>query len=549
MQRVYQTIQPYLAIPLGIAILASLYIISLNSYLLFHSLVELFSIVVAFSIFIVAWNTRDEADNGYLLFTGIAFLFFSSLDAVHTLSYKGMGIFPWESADLPTQLWIAARYLQAGSLLVAPFFLRRKVPIVPVISVYFIVTALLFLSIFAWKIFPVCYIDAVGLTAFKRTSEYIISLMLAGAISLLWQRRNDFDPGVVRLLILALVASIASELAFTEYVNVYSIANLIGHMLKIIAFYLIYRAIIVTCLVQPYTLLFRNLKHSEEALRSLSGELEIRVQERTAELSQANLELGRYRTHLEELVAERTAELQKEIAERRRAQEAANLYAAQLERVNRELHDFASIASHDLQDPLRKIQAFGQRLSHLAGDEFNETGRDYLERMMHSARRMQEMVSGLLEYSRVTTRAQPFEPVDLNQVTSEVISDLELRIDQETAQVEVVTLPAVEADPLQMRQLLQNLISNALKFHRDGVAPVVRVSGCVEPGDNGEDATVHIRVEDNGIGFDERFVERIFQPFQRLVGQSEFEGSGIGLATCRKIVERHGGSLTARSVP
>jgi signal transduction histidine kinase len=450
---------------------------------------------------------------------------------------------------VPTQLWIAARYLQAGSLLAAPWFLRRKVPIFPVVSAYTLVTGLLFLSIFAWKNFPVCYIDGVGLTAFKRISEYIISLMLAGSIGLLWLKRNDFDPGVVRFLVLALVASIASELAFSDYGSVYSVANLIGHMLKIVAFYLIYRAIIVTCLVQPYNFLFRNLKHSEEALRSLSDELETRVEERTAELSQANLELSRYRAHLEELVAERTAALQKEIVERRQAQEEASQYAAQLERVNRELHDFAFIASHDMQDPLRKIQAFGQRLKNMAGDGFNESGRDYLDRMMHSARRMQEMLTGLLEYSRVTTRAQPFELVDLNQVTGEVISDLELRIDQEAARVEVDSLPAVEADPLQMRQLLQNLISNALKFHRAGAAPVVRVSGEVQPGSNGDNPAVQIRVEDNGIGFDERFVDRIFQPFQRLVGQSEFEGSGIGLATCRKIVERHGGSLTAHSTP
>ncbi len=237
---------------------------------------------------------------------------------------------------------------------------------------------------------------------------------------------------------------------------------------------------------------------------------------------------------------------QREIAERRRAEAELQTYAARLERSNRELESFAYIASHDLKEPLRKIQVFGERLVAKYGDVLDERGRDYLARMQNAATRMQALIDGLLVYSRVTTKAQPFVTVDLNAVVREVLDDLEVRIEQLQARVEVGELPTVEADPLQMRQLFQNLIGNALKFHREGVAPVVRVRS--EPL-NGSEGQYRIMVEDNGVGFDEKYADRLFQVFQRLHGRSEYEGTGIGLAICRKIIERHGGSITAQSAP
>jgi len=214
------------------------------------------------------------------------------------------------------------------------------------------------------------------------------------------------------------------------------------------------------------------------------------------------------------------------------------------------------VASHDLQEPLRKIQAFGDRLQSKCGEGIGERGRDYLERMQNAAQRMQRLINDLLDYSRVTSRAQPFTAVDLDAVIQEVLSDLEVRIEQTKAAVEVGDLPTLEADPRQMQQLLQNLLGNALKFHRPGVPPVVRVfsrSGggeAVPPGEKtAEDSYCQIIVEDNGIGFEEKYLDRIFKPFQRLHGRSEYEGTGMGLAICHKIVNRHGGHITARSTP
>ncbi|KOP25322.1 histidine kinase [Hapalosiphon sp. MRB220] len=221
----------------------------------------------------------------------------------------------------------------------------------------------------------------------------------------------------------------------------------------------------------------------------------------------------------------------------------------ELSRSNKELQEFAFVASHDLQEPLRKIKTFGDRLKASCDDVLSEQGHDYLERIQNAARRMQILIEDLLSLSRVTTRAQPFVPVDLLQLTQEVLSDLEISIQQTGAKIEIGELSTINADPLQIRQLLQNLIVNALKFHRPEVRPIVKIYSQVlsEPSEHTSAEKCQIIVEDNGIGFNEKYLDRIFNVFQRLHGRSEYDGTGIGLAICRKIVERHHGNITARS--
>jgi diguanylate cyclase (GGDEF)-like protein len=242
-----------------------LYLTSLQSYILFHSLVEIFSIIIGCSIFILAWNSQHRLDNNYLLFLGIAYLFVSGLDLIHTLAYKGMGVFTGYDANLPTQLWIAARYLQSFSLLISPVFLRRKLNVQFVLWGYIAFTALLLTTIFA-GVFPVCYVEGVGLTPFKIASEYTITLILLASIVLLLRNRDAFDREVLRWLIISLVLTIGAELAFTSYISVYGFSNLVGHFFKIIAFYFTYKAIIEMGLERPHRLLFRNLKKSESEL-------------------------------------------------------------------------------------------------------------------------------------------------------------------------------------------------------------------------------------------------------------------------------------------
>lgn len=264
-----------------------------------------------------------------------------------------------------------------------------------------------------------------------------------------------------------------------------------------------------------------DYKAAESEIRTMNNDLEERVRARTAELDRTNRQLTK-------------------------ANHSLKAFALRVEQTNRELQDFASVASHDLQEPLRKVQTFGGRLKSTAREAMNEQGRDYLDRMLNATVRMQSLIEDLLKFARITSRAGPFLPVDLAQVLREVLSDLEVRITETNALVEVGELPTIEADGVQMRQLLQNLLSNALKFHRAGTPPEIRVY--VESPDlRPADGMFRLIVEDQGIGFDEKYLDRIFTVFQRLHRRAEYEGTGVGLAICRKIVERHGGEITAKS--
>jgi light-regulated signal transduction histidine kinase (bacteriophytochrome) len=213
--------------------------------------------------------------------------------------------------------------------------------------------------------------------------------------------------------------------------------------------------------------------------------------------------------------------------------------AAELSRSNAELEQFASIASHDLQEPLRKVQTFAAQLMATERERLSPQGEDFLGRMSDAAGRMRTLIDDLLMFSRVSKGGRPFTAVNLGDVVTQVKVDVEARIDETGAQVIVDELPTVEADPLQMRQLLQNLLGNALKFRREDVTPEIRVSARVS------EYVVELTVQDNGIGFDEQYATRIFRAFERLHGVRAYPGTGIGLALCRKIVERHHGTITA----
>lgn len=278
----------YISILWGTLALAGLAMTSWYSYLLFHCLVELFSILVACSIFLVVWNTRRVLDNQYLLFLGVAYIFVAGLDLVHMLAFQGMNVIPSVFGESPanqaTQLWIGARYLESASLLLALLFIRRKVRVNLVMLAYLACTALILASIFYWHIFPDCFVQGMGLTTFKKDSEYIICAILLGVVLQLVHYRGRFDSQIWRLLLASVIVMIASELAFTRYSSPFGSLNLVGHILKVIAFFLIYKALVETGLGKPYDLLFRELKQSEEQLRQARDGLEIRVQERTTDL-------------------------------------------------------------------------------------------------------------------------------------------------------------------------------------------------------------------------------------------------------------------------
>jgi PAS domain S-box-containing protein len=254
------------------------------------------------------------------------------------------------------------------------------------------------------------------------------------------------------------------------------------------------------------------VKESERQLRALNETLEERVVERTSELSRANVVLSQK---------------------------------------NRELQDFAYVASHDLQEPLRKIAYFTELLDEEYTGRLDGDGSFYLERIRKSAIRMTELIRALLNFSRIVTHGNPIQEVDLNTVLADVLSDLDIKLSELGGQVISSNLPTLQADPVQMRQLLQNLISNALKFSWDGQPSTVHIRGWIErrDPDTFPSEQVRLEVEDDGIGFDEKYLDRIFSPFQRLHRKNEYPGTGMGLAICRRIAERHGGSITAHSTP
>lgn len=230
-----------------------------------------------------------------------------------------------------------------------------------------------------------------------------------------------------------------------------------------------------------------------------------------------------------------------------KAEEQLKAYTVELERSNKALQEFAYVASHDLQEPLRKVQAFGDRLKSRYGEQLDDRGRDYLERMQNAAARMQTLINDLLTYSRISTKGQPFSEVDLQKIMNGVLSDLEVRIEQLQAKIDVQDLPTIEGDATQMRQLLQNIIGNALKFHKPDVLPHVTIKSETITTEHNK-AGVRLTISDNGIGFDEKYAERIFVVFQRLHGRGVYEGTGVGLPICRKIVERHDGRIWAQSI-
>jgi len=462
-----------------------LYLSSLYSYLLFHSLAEIFSIVVACATFALAWNARRFLDNNYLLFIGIAYLFVASLDLIHTLAYTGMGVFQGYDSNLPTQLWVAGRFLESMSLLIAPLFLRRKLKTRFVFLGYGAVVSLLLGSIFYWQVFPDCYIEGIGLTPIKKVSEYVISLILLSSIALLLQRRKEFDPGVWRLLVLAIVVTIGAELAFTFYISVYGLSNMIGHFFKIISFFLIYKAIIETGLVKPYSLMFRNLKQSEEALRQYTIELQAR---------------------------------------------------------NEELDAFSHTVAHDLKNPLAIIIGSVRLLNAYYATMSVEEVQERLQSMMQMAFKMSSIIDELLILAEVRKVEVQIGPLDMAAVVAEAQQRLAGMI--QTHQVEFTlpdTWPVVVGYGPWIEAVWANYLGNAIKY--GGRPPRVEL-GAIDL----SDGMVRFWVRDNGPGLKPEDRARLFTPFTRL-DQIRATGHGLGLSIAKRIVEKLGGQIGVESEP
>ncbi len=276
-------------VTIGVAIVI-LYMVSRENYLVFHGLIEIATIVIGFSIFVLIVNARKNIDIRYYYVVGVGFLFISVIDLVHTLAYKGMGVFPGAASDLATELWIAGRYMQAVTLIAAPLLIGRRISLSALSAIYAPITALL-LGMIYFGVFPHCFLEGQGLTPFKIWSEYIISFILLLATVALYLKREHFQPKIFRLLVAANLLTVAAELAFTSYISVYGFMNMSGHIFRLAATALTYVAFIAIGMRQPFELLWYSLRQKEKQLEDFNRTLAQRVAERTRELEDANAQL------------------------------------------------------------------------------------------------------------------------------------------------------------------------------------------------------------------------------------------------------------------
>lgn len=475
-----------------ILLLACLYFISMRNYLLFHVIVESGSILIAFMVFVVALNTRGFQSNDYLPFIGFVLPFVGVLDFVHTLAYKGMGVFPGYGADLPTQLWIQARYLQSISFAVAPIFLVRKARLKLVLGIYAAVTGLLLLSLFVFDIFPVCYDDKSGLTPFKIYSEYVICLILVISLLLLIRYRGFFKGNMFTYIALSILTNIASELSFTLYVDVFGVANMAGHLLKVLSVFFIYKGLVERGFQEPYTGLFTNLQQSEQDLF---------------------------------------------------------LTRSELHRKNKELASFVYAAGHDLRTPLTSAQGYVQLLKRRISGNIGEEDRKMLDIVLSSLAHLSTMIKDLLDYACLGEGSIEKRRIRPESIIDKIAVEKREEVVSLRARIEIrEDLPDLYMSETRAYEIFANLISNSLKFGREGVPPVVQI-GIAGTGDEAIPETHEMFfVRDNGAGMTAEVRDHAFDMFftSQIMGSA---GTGAGLAIVKRIVENEGGSIRIESEP
>ncbi|HJV49904.1 MAG TPA: MASE3 domain-containing protein [Noviherbaspirillum sp.] len=467
-----------------------------------HTLMELFSVTVALLLFGLVWNAYSRKRSGNIVILSCAALAVGLIDIAHMLSYRGMPDFITPSSPAKAiNFWLAARLISALALLAVAF--RPPVPFARSGSRYLVLAASLaatalvyWLGLFRPSWWPETFIDGSGLTGFKIVAEWVIITFMATAAVLLYRRaRNDQTYDAASFFGIAVIG-ILSELCFTAYVSVTDIFNLLGHLLKIVFYLFLYRAGFVSSVREPFQRLRVEIGErlrAEDALRQLNLSLEQRVAQRTRQLEQAN----------------------------------------------RELEAFSYSVSHDLRAPLRAIDGFSQILGRNYEALLDAKGKDYLDRVRRASQRMGELIDDILYLSHVSRQETVRSTVDVTQLAQDIARDLR-QGDPERA-VEFVIAPGmqIDADPKLIRIALENLIGNAWKF--TGRQPAARI----EVGLVSDAGVPALFVRDNGAGFGMEYAHKLFNAFQRLHAASEFDGTGIGLATVQRIAHKHGGRTWA----
>ncbi len=589
---------------LGLLTMVGLLALSGN-YLLFHVLSEGFSIVVACGIFLVAWNVRRLLRHGFVLLLGVAYLCVGLLDLLHTLSYQGMGVWELNDANIPTQLWIAARGLQALSMLAAAVLLSRRFHGPTVLGIYLSITAALGYSIYPLRIFPDCFLPGTGLTNFKIVSEYVICLVLAASGVILWMRRWLISRGALNALLGSLAVAIAAELCFTLYTDPYGRWNLVGHLLKIVSFYLLYRAVLRSGMIEPYLDLSENLGQSEQRYRTLvelspeplmvhDGQryiyanqaachlLEVHTREEIIGLAVGDSVCPEDRAMIEQPVASiispqeatplresriltrrgnvRDVEaigapitfqgraavqvIMRDITQRVADRKRQMQLLDELKQANEAKDHFLAVLSHELRTPLTPMLVAAEAMENdprLPG-EIAEDIRMILRNIRLEAR----LIDDLLDLTRITRGKLVLDvrTVDLASVLRYAVDICRHDAQAKKLQLELRVQPGpcwVRGDAPRLHQILWNLVKNAVKFTPE--SGTVRID-LKRQGNDGL-----VRVADSGIGIDAAMLPKVFDAFEqgdRCITK-RFGGLGLGLAISKSLVQMQGGGIDATS--
>lgn len=471
-----------------ITTLVLLFDLIVDNYLLFHIFAEFFSIFILFTLFTITWNAKTYIGSGYLLFIGIGGLFIGILDLLHTITYKGMNIIP-SPIYYANQFWVATRFFESIMLLSGFLFVVRRdfIRLNLILIIYSVITTSIILSVLVFENFPACYIDGVGQTPFKIYSEYVIIAILITSLFVLRRHRSHFEKDILHLIFLSIVFAIISEFCFTLYVENYDYINKIGHVFKILSFYMIFKANVQSGFNKPIETFFRDLKISEEKIKEYNIELE------------------------------------KQIATKNR---------------------FFSILAHDLKNPFTVLLGYTDYLldNHdaLQVDERKKIIRTVYETSEETYR----LLENLLSWSRSQTNTLSVNKVDFD--IAELLDECYGLI-QGQAELKNISLiqryaPAmVNADRDMTMTIVRNLLSNAIKFTSKNGKVTIKTTA--------EGKLLRIWIEDTGIGIPEEKLASLLHldKNQSTPGTENETGTGLGLILSAEFIKLNHGELTIQS--
>ncbi|TFG21890.1 MAG: PAS domain S-box protein [Promethearchaeota archaeon] len=596
-------------IELGILslILLATALTSLYSYLLFHTIAELFSIIIAGGIFVIAWNSRKNIDNSFFLVVGISFIFIGFMDLLHTLAYTGMGIFTGYGSNLPTQLWIAARYLQAFSFLYAALVVNKKVNTNDLILIYTIITSLLIFLIFN-RLFPNCYIEGSGLTPFKIISEYIIISILFLTVFIMYKVRKEFNKKIFIFIVGSIISTMIAELAFTFYVSTYDLSNLIGHLFKIVAFFLLYRAIIEIGLENPFNLLFRKLKRSEislreekrftetalnsqrdsffifdpstgkaliwnKAFREVSGYSDEEISSMPAPISYYNEEdLKKAAVAIEDVKKEGKTLVEMNLITKDGKSipfeyigtnindEEGNLKyivvvgrdITERKKAEQKLEEFVSTVSHELRTPITVLIMSIEYLKNQKQKLTPEVEEKLLEGLSRNITALNELVEDILTLSKIDEEKLKIEWKDFYplEVIHEIIDLMEPRLKEKNINIEVEVHKGIQlfGDSSIIEEIFRILIDNAIKYsHENTKIEIKAIENYKYITDSKEFMGLLFQFKDYGRGIRKEEIPKLFERFFRSEDVRDISGTGLGLAIAKELTQFHDGKIFVES--